>query len=208
MIKCLLRALIIALMPSMAFAAASGPSQILGPHQVLRGKFTETHQMKAPSAPLRMSGRFVVAPEFGVIFKIEKPIPMTTAITPLGMAQSVPGMPLVRRLSAQEASIYARLPAMAFAALAGNWKALEPNFTVTHDGTPSAWQVYLVPKGIDMRAAPFKAISASGNQFVDQAEVLRLDGFYDLFTFYDQSIGSSALTNDEITEFKKTASPR
>lgn len=205
MIKRLLLILLIALSPTLSFAAKIGPTQPLNDDQILRGRFHQLHQLRNPDPPIRSEGRFLIAPKLGVIFSVEKPFPMTFVITPLGMVQTVGGMPFLR-LTAKESSFIASIPSLLIAAISNKWKNLEDRFTMAQDGSSDYWRVNLTPKTQDRRV-PFKNIMASGGKFIEQAEVQRLDGLYDFFRFYDLSIEPNKLTAEELAEFKKVIVP-
>jgi hypothetical protein len=189
--------------PTLLPAAEVGPATPLGANQVLRGRFTKVHQQQLPGLPHRMEGSFVVAPEFGIILSFEKPLPTRTIVTPVGMVQAV-GNETVYKLSANKSTFIKKLPGMLFAALAKNWKKLEPELAITHYGTPSAWRLTAIPKNAERDRLLFKALSAGGGAFVDQIEIQRLDGLYDFFRLSQQRLVPTDLTNEEITDFKRT----
>ncbi len=205
MLKKLLWLLHIVSLPASAFAADFGPTQKLDAQHILRGRFIQTHQRRLPNKPVRSEGRFVVAPKLGLIFAYEKPIPLTLIVTPTNMVQSIGGMTLASQTIINE-QFFNRLPGMMIYALSGDFNNLGKYFEISkdQDKTTSKWRVHMTPKGPECGSNLFKSISASGDKFVDQAEVQRLDNLYDFFIFHDQTIGDDALTSDELADFRKT----
>lgn len=201
MMKTFLSALIIVLFPSLVLAASFGPARALQNNEVLRGKFTQVHQLRSPNPPIRSEGRFVIAPQYGVLFFVEKPFPLSIAITSAGgMVQSVAGLPVLK-LTAEQSAFTAQIPTLLIEASSNNWRLIEREFSLTHDGSASSWQIYLTPKSDNVRM--FKSISARGGQFLDEAEILRPDGLYDFFQIHDVTYSSDELSPMEINEFKK-----
>lgn len=178
---------LLAILPAAVFAGDFGPSRILSDGEILRGRFVEERRIKGLEKPVRSEGRFVVAPGHGVIWAVEKPLPLTFVFTESGMVQTVGNMPLLQQ-AAVKGSFLSRAPAMLSAALAGNWKRLENDFSIKRSGTGKSWKVKITPKAENGLKAPFSSITATGKSYVERAEVLRLDGLTDSYIFKDQSI--------------------
>ena len=190
--------LLVALIPSAAVAAAEQIT--VGTHDVLRGRFTEEKHLNGFTKPMRSEGHFVVAPQQGLIWGMEKPFPTTTVITPAGLVQSINGIS-VMRLPAQKIPFMRHLYDTLGGALTGNWAALETDFTVTRSGDEQAWQVTLVPRHTDNPAMPFSSINVSGHRFVENVEMLKADGDSDTLTFLDSTVSSAPPTEAENRAF-------
>ncbi len=175
---------------SIAFAANANAGQVvMGNSDILRGRFIEERNLKGFNGPMNSEGHFVVAPEHGVIWGVEKPFPTTTVITPSGLVQSVGGIN-VMRLPAQKIPFMLHLYDMLGGVLAGNWKALETDFTVARSGDDQNWQVLLLPRRTDNPAMPFSSITVSGHQFVENVVLLKPDGDSDTLTFLNEALSS------------------
>jgi hypothetical protein len=188
--------LLIFLWPTAVSGAELGPVRRLGNGEVLRGRFTEEHPVKGITKPLRSEGHFVVAPRHGLIWAIEKPLPVTFVFTDSGMVQTIGDLPLLQQ-SSQKMPFLGQVTGLLTAALGGDWKTLEPDFAVSHSGNAKRWRVKIVPRPSCPMALPFRAINASGKTFVEHADVLRPDGLSDTFVFTEHNITSAPLTNTE-----------
>ncbi len=190
-----------ALIPFTAVAADEAVEQaIVGTHDVLRGHFIEERHLTGFNKPMRSEGHFVVAPQQGLIWGMEKPFPTTTVITPAGLVQSVNGIS-VMSLPAQKIPFMRHLYDTLGGALTGNWAALETDLTVTRSGDEQNWQVTLVPRHTDNPAMPFSSISVSGHRFVENVAMLKTDGDSDTLTFMDSTVSSAPPTAAENRTF-------
>jgi hypothetical protein len=182
----LLLAFLSALTPSLAFGAAFGPSQPVTSGKILRGRFVHEHPVKGVDKPIRTEGRFVVAPDYGMIWAVERPLPVTFIFTSSGMAQMIGDFPLLIQ-SSQKKPFLAQVQTQLVAALSGNWTTLEPDFSMSHEGTPERWNVKITPRAT-AKGVPFTTLTASGGTLVERADVLRPDGLSDTFLFQNQSL--------------------
>ena len=195
-------AILLALCPAAAFGADFGPSHQLASGEVLRGRFTEDTPLKGIANPLHSEGRFVVAPGHGLIWAVEKPMAMMFIFTNAGMVQIIGGIPLLQQ-SSQKNPFLAQVTGLLAAALSGDWKTLEPNLAITHNGNAKLWRVKMTPRPTCPLTMPFRAITATGGSNVDNAEVLRPDGLSETFTFSNHSVTPGPLTNAETAAFSR-----
>jgi hypothetical protein len=176
--------------PSDAFATDMDLGRVMiGNSDVLRGRFIEEKHLKGFNGPMHSEGHFMVAPGHGVIWNVEKPFATTTVITPAGLVQSIGGVN-VMHLPAQKIPFMLHLYEMLGGVLAGNWKALETDFNVTHSGDNQNWQVTLLPRRTDNPAMPFSSIAVTGHQFVETVVLLKPDGDSDTLTFLQEALSS------------------
>lgn len=170
----------------------------LGHGEVLRGRFVQERLLKGFDKPVRSEGSFVLAPGRGLIWRGEVPFPVTTAITPGGIVQSVDGEE-VMRLSAARVPFLARLYDMMGGAMAGDWKALETDFAVVRQEEPSGLVITLTPIRDAGPAQPFRALTARMGQFVEDVRMVKPDGDQDHLSFREQGVGSGPLSAEELS---------
>jgi hypothetical protein len=187
-------------------AAEAGPAlPTLDAGHVLRGEFTQERHIQGFAKPLRSTGHFVLAPGRGLIWRAETPFAITTVITSAGLVQLVPGSEAMH-MSASRVPFLAHLYAMLGGALAGDWQALQSDFSVDRSGYAAHWQVRLTPHHTDDASAlPFAAITASGARFVDQIELTRPGGDGDRIGFALQIASGPTLSADEVAAFRQSA---
>lgn len=183
-----------ALFPMAAQAAVDTPpgQMRLGAGQILRGHFAEERQIKSTDNPLQTSGHFVASVDHGLIWAMEKPLPTSTIITPNGIVQDIGG--LAMKLPAKN---LAHLYAMISEALAGNWNGLEGDFTISRSGSAGHWQMFLTPNATNNLKQTYVAITISGNRFVENVVMTKVNGTYDAITFSDMAASSEPLTAQE-----------
>ncbi len=194
------------LMPLTATAAGLGPSERISARDVLRGRFVQEHHSKGMAKPLRSEGSFVLSPDKGLIWAIEKPLPMTFVVSSDGMLQTVGGLPLLR-MPVDKMPYLPRITHLVRASLLGDWDALEPDFAISDSGNAKRWRVQLAPKANAGAALPFQSITASGGRFVDRADVMRNDGLPESFAFTQQTVSAAPLTPAESAAFAAVAKP-
>lgn len=182
-------------------ALADGPSHTLTEGRTLYGKFVQERRLQGFKQPLRSEGRFLLAPGHGLIWWSERPFAVTTVITSAGLVQDVGGSEAVR-LPSSRLPFLAKLYDMLGGALAGNWGALEGEFTVVRQGNDTAWRVDLQPKaGDDPTAMPIRIIHIAGSRFVDRVELVKDGGDADILTFLDQALGDAPPSGAEMALF-------
>lgn len=179
-----------------SIAADAGPT-LLEKNDVLRGKFIVARSKAGGSNQQEMSGRFVAAPAYGLLWLTEKPIPATTVVKPDSVIQRLGGVSF--KLPAQN---LVHLYKMVSAALAGNWQALESDFDVKHSGNAQHWQTILVPKSTQKSPVPFTSVAISGGVYVEDIVLARSDGSYALFAFSDEVRSAAPPTSDELAAFQ------
>ena len=193
--------LLATLIPFTAAADDASVNQVIvGTQDVLRGRFIEEKHLNGFNKPMRSEGHFVVAPQQGLIWRMEKPFPTTTVITPAGLTQSINGI-TVMSLPAQKIPFMRHLYDTLGGALMGNWAALETDFTITRSGDEREWQVTLVPRQMDNPAMPFSSIRVSGHHFVENVAMLKADGDSDTLTFLNSTVSSAPPTDAENRSF-------
>lgn len=199
--------LILLCLTAFAFPAAAeiGPNVQIPPGGTLRGRFVEEHSMKNPDAPLRSEGHFVLVPGAGVIWSVEKPLPLTLIITPAGLAQKLGNIRLPP-VPSSKMPILARATDLLSNALMGEWQKLEKDFAVTRNATSRGWQAVMICRAES--GIPFKSITADGGQFVNAARVARDDGGTENFAFSDQSISAEPPTPAEMAELAQSVAAR
>jgi hypothetical protein len=200
----LLFLLLPAIAPAAAWAFDAPPGQThIGPAQVLRGHFVQTHQGK-DKPPVRMSGSFVIAPATGLIWGVEKPFPTATVITPAGMAQEFGGIAALKIPAS-------KLPAMRHLydtvghALEGDWSGLEEDYVLHRSGAPSHWQVAMTPRDSDSDGLHYASITVTGGTYVDNITLSKANGSTDTLAFSSAAIGAAPPSSQEAAAFAQAA---
>jgi len=181
-------------------AAAVAPSPQVHPlrsGEVIAGRFVQERHLAGLAAPLRSEGRFVLAEGRGLIWRGEKPFATVTVLTPAGVTQSVDGKE-VQRLPAARVPFLSRFYQMLSGALAGDWTAMEHDFTVDRQEGEPLWTIVLHPRSSDDPAsAQLQSITVTGGAFVEAVEIHRASGDWEHLTFLDQKLSSAPLSPED-----------
>jgi hypothetical protein len=181
----------------MFLAAVLPPDRVLGADgsrgltdgQILRGRFVQERHLTGFDAPLTSAGDFTLIMGRGLIWRAETPFVITTVITANGLAQLIPGAAPMR-LPASRIPFLARLHGMLSGALAGDWRLVEPDFTVTRAGATGQTRVTLIPRRPDAVAMPFQTIEITVGRYVERVTMTRPDGDREILTFHDQAVSA------------------
>jgi hypothetical protein len=147
--------------------------------------------------PLHSEGRFLLAPDQGLIWRGETPFATVTVITPAGIVQSVNGAE-VQRLPAARLPFVARFYQMLSGALGGDWSAMERDFHIDRQGDAQGWKIVLTPRQPeDPVAGQLASITVSGSRLADSVEIRRPNGDWETLAFHDQKLSDQPLSPED-----------
>lgn len=186
----------ILLLLALLAGAVHAEQQTLSDGQIIRGKFTQERHLQGFANPVKSEGHFVLVAGRGLIWTTDRPFPLTTVITGDGLAQSIGGKQATR-LDARSMPFLTKLSAMMGSALAGDWAALDSDFSLRRDGG----RIVLQPKQADGAGVAVKSIALTVSRFVDQADIEKPGGDFDRLAFSDQILSSGPPTAQESAAF-------
>ncbi|WP_374371278.1 outer membrane lipoprotein carrier protein LolA [Dongia sp.] len=173
-------------------ALAQDPTP-LQPTEILHGRFTQERILTGIATPLKSEGSFVLAPEHGLIWRVETPFAVTTVMTGNGIAQFNGETEMVN-LSAAQAPVLAHLYQVLGGALTGDIARLEERFDVAKSTSGNDWQLALTPReAATADATQIEAIIIRGSRYIDRIEIAKASGDEDRLIFHDQTIVSEAI---------------
>lgn len=175
-------------------STAQADPRPLGPGESLRGRFVQERFLTGFEHPARSEGSFLLAPGQGLIWKVETPFAIITAITPTGLVQSVNGRETLR-LDSARMPFLSHLYEMMTGTLTGDWSAVDANFRVSREGDV----VILTP---NHEGTPLPTIHAHVRENVDAVDMERPGGDRDHLRFDHQQVGSAPLSLAEIEIFR------
>lgn len=192
----------LALVLASAIPAGAAEPQPVPSGQILQGRFTQERTLTGIPRPLRNEGRFLLVPGTGLIWRAEKPFATVTVITPGGLTQSVSDQQTLN-LPATRMPFLKPFYDMLSGALAGDWRAIESNFTVTREDVAPNWGVRLVPKKSgDPANGGIESIKLSGAGFVETVEIAKTGGDHEKLVFSDQTLSPGPVPPDEARLFE------
>lgn len=141
---------------------------------VLHADFLQTRRLAALSRPLKASGTLVVARERGVLWRLDKPLPLTVVLGSGGVLE-VDREGRRKFLSAQDTPMAARMAGIMKDLLEGRWKALDDLFSVQGEaGRDGAWTLQFAPR--PATAAFVKSVRIRGGAYVESIRVEEASG--------------------------------
>jgi len=190
--------------PPSALAEDATP---LGLGEVLSGRFTQERRLTGFAAPIRSEGRFVLAPDRGLIWRVELPFSITTVMTRDGIVQ-LNGETEMVKLSAAQAPLLARLYEVLGGALTGNVASLEDQFQVARSTESEGWRLRLTPRDAETAdALRIQSIEIVGDIFIESVEIAKNGGDSDRLTFHDQEIGDGGVDPQDATLLDRVGQP-
>src|SRR5215510_517238 len=199
MIRPLILLAVVLAAPTLVPALLAAPAIEVTPMaqgQVLRGRFEQSRFLQGFQAPLKSSGTFFLAPGMGLIWKTEQPFALTTVMSPAGLVQEVSGRETMRMPSAR-IPFMSKLYAMLGGALTGDWEGLSSAFTITRKVEGEGWRLKLEPIQADDPGMPIRAIDLHGSRFLEDVDVIKVNGDRDRLVFLNQKLEAAAPTPDE-----------
>jgi hypothetical protein len=164
--------------------------------QILRGRFEQQRFLQGFQAPLKSSGTFVLSPGLGLIWRTEAPFALTTVMSPAGLVQEVGGRETMRMPSSRMPFL-SKLYDMLGGALTGDWEGLSSAFNIARKAEGKSWRLKLEPKRADDPGMPIRAIDLHGSRFLEDVQVVKLNGDRDRIVFLNQKLESAPPTQEE-----------
>ena len=189
-----MRPILICLGVLVGFPALADGVETLQPGEVLRGQFQQERQLQGFDAPLRSSGTFVLAPDQGLIWRVEQPFAVTTIMSTAGLAQQSDGMTTLD-LPASKAPFMAGLYDTLTGALTGDLGHLEQQFVISRGEEGGKWHLKLKPR--QDGNVPIAEIDLMGGAAVERVEIAKAGGDKDILTFSDQKRSNEPLSAEE-----------
>jgi len=141
----------------------------------VRAHFTQTQTLAAMKAPLVSTGSLLFFRERGVIWQVETPYRKTWIMRDSGVTVIDAAGQRTQNGSAQGARGAAEIAKMMRAMLGGDLSGLYSQFDVAARGTPSQWQMRLVPRQPQIAQA-LRGIEMEGGDFLHSLRITFANG--------------------------------
>ena len=152
--------------PESSSQAEQGASRILGilaAKPVVRAEFVQLKTLPSLNKPLQSSGSMLFNKQFGVLWRLQKPVAADLVVTSSKMLQKTARTQSELNLSR---SPYGSAATLLLQLMSGNETAVKQAFTVqTVQWQASNWRIQLVPKQPQLQKM-FSGIVAEGDQYV------------------------------------------
>lgn len=168
--KFILTVLALTFSPTLWAFSLSELAQVLQKPQHIQGQFTQQRQLKSLSKPMTTSGQFVLLPQKGLLWQMQKPFTNTIRVRADGIKQWNGQTWVSPNKSAQTQQVQLFLDL-----LAGNTQNLEKQFHLALSGSTNQWTLRLTPKTILMKQI-FTQINITGDNMVRKIELQEKQG--------------------------------
>lgn len=182
-------------MPACAETAHSGVSDAALVSQIaarlarakgVRAHFTHTQKLAAMKSPLVSTGSLLFFRERGVIWQIDTPYQKTWVMRDSGNVVIDGAGQRITNGAAQGSRGAAEIAKMIRTMLGGDLSALYSQFDVQARGTPSQWQMRLMPRQPQI-AQSLRAIQLDGGDFLQRLRITLANGDVTQFEFSDSA---------------------
>lgn len=162
----------------------------------VRSHFTQTQTLAAMKAPLVSTGSLLFYRERGVIWQVETPYKKTWIMRDSGIAVIDAAGQRTRNGGAQGARGAAEIAKMMRSMLGGDLSGLYSQFDVEARGTPSQWQMRLVPRQPQIAQA-LRGIEMEGGDFLHSLRITFANGDVTQYEFSGSAQVSELAPADE-----------
>lgn len=162
----------------------------------VRSHFTQTQTLAAMKAPLVSTGSLLFYRERGVIWQVETPYRKTWVMRDSGITVIDAAGQRAQNGGAQGARGAAEIAKMMRAMLGGDLSGLYSQFDVEARGTPSQWQMRLVPRQPQIAQA-LRGIEMEGGDFLHSLQITFANGDLTQYEFSGSAQVSELAPADE-----------
>ena len=157
----------------------------LAEHPVVKGSFEQEKVLSRLNRSLKSSGNFIIAAGQGMVWETLLPFASTLVLGRDYFAQSRPGGE-ANLVSAAGNETFIRFAEIISAVFSGNSQGLLGNFEVFYSGSPSLWELGLLPKDKTFAVFALK-ITMKGDAALKSILINELNGDSTRYTMSDQS---------------------
>ncbi len=162
---------------------------------VVKGEFTQLKTIQGFKRPLKSSGDFVVAQGKGIAWQVRQPFASTLIVKPDSLQSRAADGSVAMQMRAQDEPVLRTINAMLFAVMAADLTQLSQYFEVSGQVQASGWKLHLVPRDA-MLAQWLQAVDLSGQQFVQEVQLLEARGDRSQIFIRNQSAAQSLRAED------------
>ncbi|MDR3299092.1 MAG: outer membrane lipoprotein carrier protein LolA [Candidatus Accumulibacter sp.] len=155
---------------------------------VIRGEFTQTRKLAQIKKTLVSRGRFLVAQNYGVIWKQVSPMTQTTRLTGDEIVQT-DGQVTLMKVSADQEPVLKIVNGVLFAVFSGDLAALAQHFDYSGNVENNGWRIRFTPRDANL-ARLIGELRLTGGRDISSIEMESAAGDLTRIEF-------SALTHDQ-----------
>ena len=164
-------------------------------NKISKGNFNQTKMIKKIKREIKSSGTFVIAVEDGILWKTQKPIASSMAITKSGIVQtSAQGKKSV--MASGGNATFEQVSSLITSLFDGNADALTKNFDIEFIGDASDWNANLVPKDSSVKGF-ISQIEMAGRSAIDTVVLNEPSGDFTKYEFSNYSYPASLAPEDK-----------
>jgi len=169
-------------------------------HQLIRGQYQQVKKMQMFKQPLLSEGDFLLDQQQGLLWLQKQPFPVFLTLTKDRLSQRYSDQP-AHIIEAADNPMVFYFSHLFLSLFKGDIEGLTMQFDMQLESENGQWLLSLTPK-ISPLNKVFKKISIIGSEYIDQLNLLELNGDSATIQFFDQNNLPAKLTDHEQQYFQ------
>lgn len=166
-------------------------------HQIVRGQYTQIKKMQLFKQPLLSSGEFLIEQQQGLLWLQKQPFIITLALNKDKLSQRIADQP-AQIMQASDNPMAFYFSHLFLSLFKGDTEGLSKQFMIELQSKDELWSLLLTPKSSPLDKV-FKQITISGSTYIDQLQLIELQGDSTEINFINQNSFPAHLSKDEQT---------
>tara|TARA_R110001583_G_scaffold6499_9_gene32918 strand:+ start:11970 stop:12575 length:606 start_codon:yes stop_codon:yes gene_type:complete len=169
-------------------------------HQLIRGQYQQVKKMQMFKQPLLSEGDFLLDQQQGLLWRQKQPFPVFLTLTKDRLSQRYSDQP-AHIIEAVENPMVFYFSHLFLSLFKGDIEGLTVQFDMHLESKNGQWLLLLTPK-ISPLNKVFKKITIIGSEYIDQLNLLELNGDSSTIQFLGQNNLPAKLTDNEQQYFQ------
>ncbi len=169
--------------------------QQLAEQKLVRGQYTQVKQMQMFKQPLLSEGNFLLEQQQGLLWLQKTPFPVTLVLTKDKLSQQFSGQD-AQIIDAADNPMVFYFSHLFLSLFKGDIDGLTEQFEMQLTEQNKQWSLLLTPKSAPLDKV-FKQINIAGTQYIEQLQLIELNGDSSTIEFINQNSLPNRLTEHE-----------
>lgn len=167
----------------------------LAAQQLVRGEYTQIKKMHMFKQPLRSQGIFLLQQQQGLFWLQKQPFAINLVLTKDKLSQQFVGQP-AKVIDAADNPMIFYFSHLFLSLFKGDLEGLIEQFEMQLEDKNGQWSLQLVPKSAPLNKV-FKEINIVGEKYINQLQLIELNGDSSVIDFFEQNSLPKTLSEDE-----------
>jgi len=172
----------------------------LASHQLVRGQYKQVKNMQMFKQPLSSDGDFLLDQQQGLLWLQKQPFPVSLVLTKDRLSQRYSDQP-AQIIEATDNPMVFYFSHLFLSLFKGDVKGLTAQFDMQIKDQDGQWLLLLTPKSAPLDKV-FMQISITGNEYIEELNLIELNGDSSTIQFLNQNSLPAKLTDYEQQYFQ------